>query len=229
MRVIYVHGAFADADSWFRVPEEVEKIREDLVPKRVQLKHHDGPVGRRDIGSLDDYVRSIEGKLPDDETEPCILVGHSLGGMAISAAAADPAFKDRIQRLVYVTAVLPMAGQSAGELLPILSSNYTAVPVEFAKLGTLKAIRAMTTLASQPMGVFEDPLPSSDAYELVSKAYIRCTDDGIIPHEDQQAMIRALSHATDSLSFDDALETLHFPQLSMPEDLAKMIVAAIEA
>ncbi|WP_255014311.1 alpha/beta fold hydrolase [Roseovarius sp. M141] len=149
---MYVHGAFADADSWFGIPEHVENLNADLIPKRVELKHHDKPVQSLNIGSLNDYVRSIEGKLPDDETEQCVLVGHSLGGMAISAAAADPALKGRIKRLVYVAAVMPMAGQTAGALLPVLSKGQGAVLAEFHKLGLVGAIRAMTTLASRDMG-----------------------------------------------------------------------------
>ncbi len=230
MRVIYVHGAFADADSWFGVPDAVETIQGDLFPKRVQLKHHRGnrPVPL-DIGSLDDYVKSIEGKLPDDETEKCVLVGHSLGGMAISAAATAPAFKDRIHKLIYVTAVLPMPGQTAGELLPVLSGGPADVLLEFAKLGTLGAIKAATALASQPMGVFNDLMPESDHFLNAPKAYIRCLDDGIIPHSDQREMISKINDATNSIVYDEALDTVHFPQVSMPGRLAEMIVEAIEA
>ncbi|MCQ0093384.1 hypothetical protein [Roseovarius sp. M141] len=85
------------------------------------------------------------------------------------------------------------------------------------------------TLASQPMGVFDDPMPSSDEYDAVTKAYIRCTKDGIIPHGEQKAMIQDIYATSGQLVYENALETLHFPQLTMPEKLASMIVDAIMA
>jgi pimeloyl-ACP methyl ester carboxylesterase len=48
------------------------------------------------------------------ESEPAIVVGHSMGGIIISEAAER--LPEKIKALVYVTAYLPASGQSLMEL-----------------------------------------------------------------------------------------------------------------
>ncbi|MGC9418526.1 MAG: alpha/beta fold hydrolase, partial [Rhodovulum sp.] len=57
--------------------------------------------------TLDDYRDAVLARLD----EPTILVGHSLGGITITAAGA--AAPDKIAALVFVAAWAPRAGESA--------------------------------------------------------------------------------------------------------------------
>src|SRR3954465_6316925 len=59
--------------------------------------------------TLDAYARRICDALAA-ESEPGVLGGHSMGGMAIAQAAAR--CPEKIARLVYVAAFLPADGQS---------------------------------------------------------------------------------------------------------------------
>ena len=46
---------------------------------------------------------------------PVVLCGHSYGGMIITEAGAD----DRVSQLLYVTSVMPDAGQSQADLVGV--------------------------------------------------------------------------------------------------------------
>ena len=67
----------------------------------------------REVG-LETHVRDIVNLLRYEDLRDVILVGHSLGGMAITGAANDAA--DRIAQLVYLDAIVPQDGQSRMDL-----------------------------------------------------------------------------------------------------------------
>lgn len=96
--VVLIHGAFADGSGWqpvaqilqrdgytvYVVQEPETTFQADLAATRVVL----------------------------DRAEPCVLVGHSYGGMIISEAGTHPS----VRSLVYVGAFEPEVGESASAL-----------------------------------------------------------------------------------------------------------------
>lgn len=96
--VVLVHGAFADGSGWKAV---------------TQILEHDGYavyVVQEPETSLEADVTAT--RLVLDRSGPCVLVGHSWGGMIITEAGNHPAARS----LVYVTAFEPEVGESAGAL-----------------------------------------------------------------------------------------------------------------
>ena len=61
------------------------------------------------------------------QNEPVVLVGHSLGGPVISQAAEF--VPDRIKSLVYLAAIMPSDGGTAGDLVPARDDSETWVIV----------------------------------------------------------------------------------------------------
>jgi pimeloyl-ACP methyl ester carboxylesterase len=62
-----------------------------------------------------------------DRSGPCVLVGHSYGGMIISEVAAHPA----VRSLVYVAAFEPEVGESAGALQSkITPASNSVIPTQ---------------------------------------------------------------------------------------------------
>jgi pimeloyl-ACP methyl ester carboxylesterase len=98
--VILVHGAFADASSWRKVIPLLEAKNLHVVA--VQLPET----------SLEEDVAATRRAL-SIQKGAVVLVGHSYGGMVITAAADDP----NVRALVYVTALMPEQGESAGDLI----------------------------------------------------------------------------------------------------------------
>jgi pimeloyl-ACP methyl ester carboxylesterase len=96
--VVLVHGAFVDGSGWKPVADILE--RDGYTVSVVQ----------EPLTSFDADVAAT--RLVLDRTGPSVLVGHSWGGMIITAAGDHPAVKS----LVYVAAFEPAVGESAGAL-----------------------------------------------------------------------------------------------------------------
>jgi len=110
--VVLVHGAFADGSGWSLVAAVLE---------------HDGYT----VFVVQEPETTFEAdiaatRLVLDRSGPCVLVGHSYGGMIITEAGGHPSVK----ALVYVTAFQPNVGESAGALnskMPPASNSITPV------------------------------------------------------------------------------------------------------
>jgi pimeloyl-ACP methyl ester carboxylesterase len=96
--VVLVHGAFSDGSGWKPVAD---------------ILQHDGYtvyVVQEPETTFDADVAATRRVL--DRSGPCVLVGHSYGGMIISEVGVHPA----VRSLVYVAAFEPEVGESAGAL-----------------------------------------------------------------------------------------------------------------
>jgi pimeloyl-ACP methyl ester carboxylesterase len=96
--VVLVHGAFADGSGWKPVADILE---------------HDGFavfVVQEPETSFDADVTAT--RLVLDRSGPCVLVGHSYGGMIITEVGNHAA----VRSLVYVAAFEPQVGETAGGL-----------------------------------------------------------------------------------------------------------------
>jgi pimeloyl-ACP methyl ester carboxylesterase len=96
--IVLVHGAFADGSGWKPV---------------VDILEHDGyAVYVAQIPETTFEADVAATKYILDRAGPCVLVGHSYGGMVITEAGVHASVKS----LVYVAAFQPNAGESAAEL-----------------------------------------------------------------------------------------------------------------
>ena len=96
--VVLVHGAFADGSGWKPVADILE---------------HDGYtvyVVQQPLTTFEADLTAI--RLVLDRSGPCVLVGHSYGGMIISEVGGHAA----VRSLVYVAAFQPEVGEGAGAL-----------------------------------------------------------------------------------------------------------------
>ena len=96
--VVLVHGAFADGSGWKAVAD---------------ILRHDGYT----VYVVQEPETTFEAdvlatRIVLDRSGPCVLVGHSYGGMIISEVGTHPA----VRSLVYVAAFEPQVGESAGGL-----------------------------------------------------------------------------------------------------------------
>ena len=96
--VVLVHGAFADGSGWKPVAAILE--RDGYTVSVVQEPE---TTFEADVAAT---------RLVLDRSGPCVLVGHSYGGMVITEAGIHPS----VQALVYVAAFQPDVGESAAGL-----------------------------------------------------------------------------------------------------------------
>lgn len=178
--------------------------------------------------TLDLYVEAIL----DAITQPTVLVGHSMAGYPITAAALRA--PEKIARLVYVCAYVPQAGQSlvdmrrAGPRQPLLDAIDTSADRQsFRFRPDMVAEKLYHDCPPETIGFAQAHLgpqairPQSTAMERVDvtvpKRYILCDDDRAIPPEYQ---------ATMSQGFADIrhLASSHSPFFAQPQALAKAIL-----
>ncbi len=98
--VVLVHGAFADASSWNGVIRILESNGYPVVAAANPL---------RSVKNDAEYVGRIVESIPS----PVVLVGHSYGGLVISAAAKG---HDNVKSLVFVAAFAPETGETGAGL-----------------------------------------------------------------------------------------------------------------
>ena len=96
--IVLVHGAFADGSGWRPVADILEShgYSYDVVQQPETSLAADVAATRRVL----------------DKAGPCVLVGHSYGGMIITEAGMHPDTK----ALVYVAAMQPDVGESLSDL-----------------------------------------------------------------------------------------------------------------
>jgi len=127
------------------------------------------------------------------------LVGHSYGGMLLSQAADR--VPQRIARLVYANAFVPLDGECLVDMVPphyralfdgIAAQNHGAVRLPYpiwreAFINDADAALAQACydkLHAQPIGCFTEPvqLKQATAALQVGKSYLNCRQDTALPH-----------------------------------------------
>jgi len=96
--VVLVHGAFADGSGWKPVAEILERDGYTVYVVQNPLTSFDADV--------------MATRIVLDRAGPCVLVGHSWGGMVITEAGNHAS----VRSLVYINAFQPDVGETAGGL-----------------------------------------------------------------------------------------------------------------
>jgi pimeloyl-ACP methyl ester carboxylesterase len=230
-RFVLVHGAFHGAWCW--EPFVAELAGRGHAVSTLDLPGSgDDPTPVEEV-TLDAYAARICDALAD-EPEPVVLVGHSMGGMAIAQAAAR--CPERIARLVYVAAFLPADGQSlvdltklpegAGDMVqenmvvegePPLATMPAAAAREafYGLCPPERAAWATERLRPQALAPFVTPAQLGDGATRVPRAYVVAAQDRAIPTALQRRLV-ADNPDVDAVELDAD----HSPFLSRPAELA---------
>lgn len=231
-RIVLVHGAFAGAWCWEPLIPELQAAGHDVVAIDLPGGGEDHtPVGEV---TLDAYAERVCQAL-SEQAGPSVLVGHSMGGIAITQAAAR--CTDRISLLVYVCAFLPQDGQSLVDIASQPEGADDQIQANMVVEGdppvaslppeaTRNAVYNRCTEEQAAWGIehrrpqavapFVTPvsLGDSGAAEL-PRNYVLCTDDHSIPPALQYRMVSE-SPCLQVIELD----TDHSPYLSRTSELA---------
>jgi pimeloyl-ACP methyl ester carboxylesterase len=230
---VLVHGAWHGAWCWERTIAALRALGHQAVA--VDLPGHGDDPTPRETVTLDAYAASIETAVRT-RIGRSVLVGHSMGGMAISAAAERCA--DRLEGLVYLAAFLPQDGESLLSIegrnpkpaVPpalVVEEGAPTVTLDPAKIPDLfyhdcsdeDVARAMERLTPQPLAPFAAPAAlTADRFGAVPRSYVACAADRAVCIELQRDMIAASPCARVV-----ELDASHSPFLSMPDRLAAAI------
>jgi len=232
---LLIHGAAHGAWCWRDLIPFLENQGHSV--RAIDLPGHGADQTPYQDVTLDRYRDAILAAL----TPNTVLVGHSMAGYPISAAAE--AAPQHVAGLIYLCAYLPWPGLSLAEmrmkaprqpLLPAIRltedrKGWTADPAMAPGLFYNDCSQevidfAMKNLCVQAIQPTSVAVPMGANYASVPRYYIRCTDDQTIPPEFQYTMTAdwPSDHVID-------MPTSHSPFFSAPEQLAKTLGAIAKA
>jgi pimeloyl-ACP methyl ester carboxylesterase len=231
---VLIHGAWHGAWCW-----------DEVIPNLRLLGHVASAIDLPGLGSdstplsevtLDAYVQRIIDYVRSRNNQVW-LVGHSMGGVAITQAGEMIA--DRLSGLIYVTALVPLDGQSALDLASTDNeSNLNTVihidpDTNTASLASDSAHRYFYNCCSDTEVARAKRLlrgqqalnPSMTPVTVtgrnlgrVPRYYVECLQDHVITISAQRRMYQAAG-----ISRVATLDTDHSPFLSCPKNLAEAL------
>jgi pimeloyl-ACP methyl ester carboxylesterase len=217
--IVLVHGAWHGPWTW-------EKVENELTAAGWQVRTVDLPSVVQKDGQrfgLHDDAQVIRQRIADIDG-PVVIVAHSYGGVATSEGATD---LPNVRGIVYLAAfqldigesVLSACDNKPPEWWNIHGDTITprmAREVFYADLTREESDRAISHLRPQSLAAFTETLKAA-AWQTVPSTYVVCEQDRAIPVAAQELMS---ARAANTLR----LSSSHSPFLSMPDDVARLIV-----
>lgn len=242
-RFLLVHGAMGGAWCW-------EPVLPGLRAAGHEVRSIDLPGAGADTTpvaevTLDRYAEAICHALDEwVPAAPTLLAGHSMGGMAITQAAArmraDP---EPLAGLIYISAFLPQPGQSllditrlpeaAGDAVqanlivdgdpPVATMPPEAAPEALYHCCTPEQVAwALPRRGAQPVIPFTQPFQTAEdtaAFDALPRAYVSCLQDRAV-----RPAVQRLMYTTAGCDPVIEIDTDHSPWLSATVEL----VAALD-
>ena len=226
---LLIHGSCHGAWCWRDVIPALEGLGH--AARAIDLPSHGDDLTPISEVTLDAYRDAILNAIE----APVMLVGHSMAGFPI-AAAAELA-PEKIARLINVCAYAPFSGMSLVEMRklaarqPILDAielsadRMTWSPIASKARETFyhdcpdeTVAFAMERLVPQAVLPQATKLELGENYERVAKSYIRCANDRTIPSEFQSEMAERFAP-----SDRYEMRTSHSPFFADPKGLAALL------
>jgi len=226
--LIFVHGACVRDAAWWWSSMAEPLADRGIATAAVPLPSC-GEAGGT-LGDLYDDIDACASAISEAEG-PVVLCGHSYGGMIITEAGAD----DRVTQLLYVTSVMPDAGESQAQLLGSAPAPWMR-PSDDGTVGVEPEMireyflqdcdeatteQALARLTRQSLTPFTQS-PRKIAWRQKPATYFVCTEDLATPAEAQRGRVRDGARLVE-------FRAGHHPFLSRPEAFAQSIADEIRA
>lgn len=235
-RLVLIHGAWAGG--WVWDPLIAALAARGRLAEALELPgngHH--PIAARDV-TPDDY-RNALGRAVRDGPGPVALVGHSGGGMLVTAGAEW--FPETVSHGIWIAGMLLPEGRSFDDvqqavagpgrrigvtplIVPATDGRTSTVPEEaaihhfFQDLPPETARDAARRLTPQPAAGYRLTVPTGPAFAALPKLYVLATEDRSVLPEAQRLMCRDMPMLTMA-----EMECGHAPQVAQPAVLAALI------
>lgn len=232
-RFVMVHGAFGGAYVWDFVKPGLEAAGHRVDTLDLPGQGNDQtPLSEV---SLDAYTNRVIEVL--EQGPPAVLVGHSMGGMSVTQAAARR--PELVESLIYVAAFAPEDGESllaltrfpeaAGDMIqgksqvsgdpPVARlSDEDSIAARYNCCTPERAAWALERARVQPVVPMGQPLQIDperfEEFKALPRRYVMCLQD----HSIMPAMQRLMLERAGCSPVIE-LDTDHSPQLSASEEL----------
>lgn len=237
-RFVLVHGAWHGAWCWYKIIPLLQQHGHTVVAPELPGHGIDRtPTNRISMQSYTDRVCQAL----DEDDEPAILVGHSMGGIVITQTAEFRT--EKISKLVYLAAYLMPSGRSLFDevqthddsLMPpnmVFDENdpsYVGFRHEAARdtfygdCSDDDVILALSLLTPQPQSPLRAPMQTTDEnFGRVPRIYIEALQDRTVTGDVQKRMYTELP-CKQVITMD----TSHSPFFSQPEVLANHLLKLV--
>lgn len=231
MNIVLVHGAWHGGWCWRRVAQRLRASGHEVFTPTLTGLGERSHLLRADTGlatCIDDVCAVLEA----EELDQVMLVGHSFGGLVITGVADRMA--RRLERLVYLDAMVAEHGQSALSLLPpdVRRERQRTVDPEGLRMAVPAATAFGVTepvqqawlarrLTPHPLKAYADPLClSHPAGNGVPRTYLAVTDPWYPP----LAGVRQAVRSRTDWDYRE-LAAGHDAMLTSPDPLAALLDA----
>jgi pimeloyl-ACP methyl ester carboxylesterase len=225
LKFVLVHGAWGGSWMWARLAQLLRTQGHEVftpsmtgIGERAHLASADVDLSlhTKDILQVIEYERLCD----------FVLVGHSYGGMVVTGVADRVA--DKVRTLVYLDAFVPRNGEALLDLarpemraaIQDLKDSIPPLPPQRQGMTDPQEIAWVEGRRDpQPIGTFKEKVSLKGNYRG-KKTYIFCS--GYSPTS--FSGFATAAKADKSWQYHE-LPTHHYPQISMPRELAALLTA----
>ena len=234
---LLVHGAWHSGASWQRVVPPLTAAGHRVFAPSLTGHGDKAQLLGPEVG-LDTHADDVVGLITEEDLTEVILVGHSYGGLVVSSAANQ--VPDRIDRLVYLDAMVPEDGESAIDIMPVTQvlidtavssgTGWRIPPLpELPPPGGLFGVTdpadvawLRTTLSDQSARCLQQPVRlDNPATRSIPRTHIHCV--GSEPEGFERRPVPAIQpNGTPAQVWE--LETGHDSMVTKPAELADLLL-----
>jgi pimeloyl-ACP methyl ester carboxylesterase len=222
LKVVLVHGAWGGSWMWSRLAALLRAGDHEVFAPSMTGIGERAHLASASV-DLSTHVNDVLGTIEYERLSDFVLVGHSYGGMVVTAVADRVA--ERVRSLVYLDAFVPKDGQSLLDLArpemraKILALQGWQVPPPPPQGMTDKDEVAWIEgrRNPQPAGTFKEKVSLRGNYKG-RRVYVFCS--GYSPTT--FAPFGAATKADKAWQYHE-LPTHHYPQISMPRETAAIL------
>ena len=226
---VLVHGSYQGGWIWQKVADRLR-----AAGHKVYAPSLDGCAERKDQVrpgiTTETQADEVAQLLFYEDLKDVVLVGTSSGGMVVCRVAE--LMRDRVGRLVFVDALALLDGEKIGDI--VTRSTAAAVPGGltrgptredaanrlFADLDPATRAWALERYTAHPAGIYEEGVKLERFWSQPWKAGVIWCTQAQNPGEAHQRRCAGKLGASFA-----TLDTGHYPMLSMPEELTRLLLA----
>ena len=185
---VLVHGAWHGGWCWRKVARALTATENDVHTPTLTGLGERAHLLSPEVG-LETHIQDVVGTLEVEDLKEVVLVGHSYGGIVVTAVADR--VPQRIARLVYLDAVVPRDGECMYDRAPAqVKAHFEehaktggsgwrvpvgAVSAQFLGLTDEEDVRwVMPKLTPHPVRTFREIVRLSPGFPQMPRTYINC-------------------------------------------------------
>jgi pimeloyl-ACP methyl ester carboxylesterase len=225
---VLIHGAYQGGWIWSPVAARLRAAGHRVYAPTLDgcaERHH---LVRRGI-TVGTHAQEVAGLLFYEDLTDVVLAGTSSGGMVIQKAAELA--RERIARVVFVDALALLPGERVDDIVkrttPNETTEVTTGPTRadaesrlFRDLDPTTRAWALERITPHPVAALNAPMETTTFWEQPWRAtVIRCRQAANPPESHQRRTAERLKAAWHEM------DTGHYPMLSEPEALARLLLA----